>query len=373
MLLEKRAKVYPIRDQNTLVLINTIRQFIDYLIKSNKSVEFKPDKSIIESLDKLLRNPLFICGNMKSGTSLILQLLDGHKDLLVIPGDSHYFNKFFKSELDINEFCYHWINKIINPTGQKPFWILGKEEKILRVYLYYLQYFFVKFNDEPFFAFISSLYAINPERSRSIKYWVEKTPGNEFHTKDLLRKYPNAKFIHIIRDPLPNIASLKRSFKYRNRPFNSWIIALYLKRTFRILLDNIKKVKKNNYYVLKYEDLVSDPYSNMIEICKFLGIDFEEVLCVPSENKKPATANSMYEDSRVLGVVNDQSKNYRWIKELNEGQKKDVVSILYDLTIKLGYDEWKKEYIKKYNKFFHLIKINIVNRPINKLRYTFSK
>ena len=36
----------------------------------------------------------FICGHPKSGTSLLLTLLDSHPQLVVYPEESHFFRRF---------------------------------------------------------------------------------------------------------------------------------------------------------------------------------------------------------------------------------------------------------------------------------------
>ncbi len=49
----------------------------------------------------------------------------------------------------------------------------------------------------------------------------------------------------------------------------------------------------------------------MREISEFLHIEYNDKLCIPTENLKPGVANSMYINSRVKGVVKNQSENYR--------------------------------------------------------------
>ena len=60
---------------------------------------------------------------------------------------------------------------------------------------------------EPFIAVVSAMYS-TAARENQTRYWVEKTPGNEEYFDSILDRFPNAKFIHIIRDPLDNLVSL---------------------------------------------------------------------------------------------------------------------------------------------------------------------
>ena len=45
--------------------------------------------------------------------------------------------------------------------------------------------------------------------------WVEKTTSSEFYVAEIIKWFPNAKFIHIIRDPRDNFASLKSGWEKR--------------------------------------------------------------------------------------------------------------------------------------------------------------
>ncbi|KKK92388.1 hypothetical protein LCGC14_2703440, partial [marine sediment metagenome] len=59
------------------------------------------------------------------------------------------------------------------------------------------------------------------------------------------------------------------------------------------------------------------------------------VICIPTENSKLAMANSMYEDSRVVGIVKDRSKNGRWAKELTKREVRgERIELLKEITVK---------------------------------------
>ena len=49
--------------------------------------------------------------------------------------------------------------------------------------------------------------------------WVEKTTSSEFYATEIIKWFPNAKFIHLIRDPRDNFASLKSGWeeRYKNQ------------------------------------------------------------------------------------------------------------------------------------------------------------
>ena len=49
--------------------------------------------------------------------------------------------------------------------------------------------------------------------------WVEKTTSSEFYATEIANWFPNAKFIHLVRDPRDNFASLKSGWeeRYKNQ------------------------------------------------------------------------------------------------------------------------------------------------------------
>ena len=98
------------------------------------------------------------------------------------------------------------------------------------------------------------------------RFWVEKTPGNEFRVKKYLKRYPKAKFIHVIRDPLSSISSIKRLYNYKNRKFVSWERALYIRKSFKTAIKNQKKCGNNKYFIVRYEDLVSDTKNTIVSL-----------------------------------------------------------------------------------------------------------
>lgn len=101
--------------------------------------------------------------------------------------------------------------------------------------------------------------------------WIgDKNPVYATYTPKLIRLFPDAKFIHLMRDPRDNIISLK------NVDFEGPFVALLAyrwvhsaKRIFRL-----KQKYPEKFYTIRYEDLVSDPKKYYLEMCQFLDIPY---------------------------------------------------------------------------------------------------
>jgi hypothetical protein len=349
-LLAKRAAMYPVRDKIVFPqLIEVIEEFTTYLIQTTDFEGFQPEPERLTEIEQFIDNPVFICGAMKSGTTLLTQLLDNHPQLLVMPADSHYINFFNKwKRTQFVDIAAYWMQRIINPSGKEPFWFLGDQIPVLQTFLKYLNFFLLHTNREVFLCVVMAIYAANPRRSHQIRYWVEKTPQNELHLPLLLEKHPHARFIHIIRDPLTNIASLKKLAQYRGQEnFLTYGVSCSFRKLLQTARNNQRRLRVSQYHLVKYETLTSLPYETIVNICEFLGVSFHENLLTPTENGRVGVANSMYQESRVQGKILDQSKNTRFLQELSKTEVKEIVKNLYFEALDFGY-EWYREPLLQY-------------------------
>lgn len=349
--LKKRGKEWPHRGKSFYKFKHKTHEFYKYLKENKNFTPEKIDIKLIENIQKIKDRAVFICGNLKSGTTLVSQLLDNHDNLFSLPGDSHFVSAFYNLSTDkADEICEYWLARIINPTGQEPFFPYGQTVELYQTFVNFFHYF-IKKNKKINFKFIvlSFIASVMPEKLHNLKYWIEKTPLNELQTKKILSAFPDAKFINITRNPVLNIISLKRLDKIRNR--KSYIIQ---KSVFQVYitkkaLENQKNIK--TYKIISYEDLTDDLQKTMKDISLFLDIDFSNTMLTPSVNGIPATANSMYEKKRKKGIVIKQNNEKEKLSELSIKEKIMLVNILsihkpYHKFLLSNYPELSK-YIKQ--------------------------
>lgn len=117
---------------------------------------------------------------------------------------------------------------------------------------------------------------------------VLKSPTHSCRIPTLLEMFPDAQFVHIVRDPyvvFPSTVnlwkSLYRAHGFQTPNFNG--LEEHVFETFNHLYDRLeegkKRVEPRRYYELKYEDLVRDPVGQMRALYEHLGLGgFEEVL-----------------------------------------------------------------------------------------------
>lgn len=110
--------------------------------------------------------------------------------------------------------------------------------------------------------------------------WGDKRPSYVKQIDYLLRMFPDAQFIHLIRDGRDCVASLKEMPWYAHNSFHAvstWAEAIdagvKLRRT----------MPEDAYYELRYEDLTDDPSTELKKLCVFLEEDFDPAMISPRE------------------------------------------------------------------------------------------
>lgn len=325
-LLGARERVYPERDSSYLLLQEGIDGLTDFLLERfEQDREWQPARDVVHEAQRLQKNPIFICGSMKSGTTLLTRLLDNHPRLIVMPGDGHFGDVFLRKEFSFEELARHWMRRLVNPTGQRPFWFLGRQEGGYLDFLRYLKFFL----DNPGIETVPAAIVCSIFHDRlghgSVRYWVEKTPHTELLADVLRQAFPDARFLHVVRDPRSNAASLKRLAALRRRGWTAKGTADTLARVMSTGWQNSRYFA--NYYLLHFEQLLEEPERTMRDVAAFLCLDFDENMLVPTENGALTRSNSMYLETRKTeeGTVSrDAGRRRTWRSELNWQEKRDI-------------------------------------------------
>jgi len=282
-------------------------------------------------------HPVFIVGYYKSGTSLLRNLLDGHPRLVVLPTEGRYFSLFLprsgrlsKAE-QVERLGAIWTKRLIVSSGQPPYWLLGQPgDRDSCPYVQFLRYLhawskWVEGHGQAnlLLAVALAYYTAShwsSGQTQAPRCWIEKTPTNEWRVDKILACFPQARFIHVTRDPRAVIAAC-RSIKEQQRPTNYHPFAdvYLLRRSLKAGRRNVKALGPQRYHIVRYKDLVQEPGQTMLRVADFIGIQFDKSLTVPTVHGATAVANSAYEQSRVRGEIHRGSLN-RYRQHLTPGE-----------------------------------------------------
>jgi hypothetical protein len=145
--------------------------------------------------------------------------------------------------------------------------------------------------------------------------WGDKRPAYYQEVDVLLRLFPDAQIVHIIRDGRANVASLKRMpwWKFDSvYAMATWSFAEHCMRR------DERRLPADTFYAVRYESLVADPEGELRKLCAFLDEDFHE---------------AMLEPHRVTGVV---PKRKHW-----HGNLKSTVNASAVESWRTGLEPWE--------------------------------
>lgn len=131
-------------------------------------------------------------------------------------------------------------------------------------------------------------------QSEGVERICEQTPRNIYFARNLLRVFPNANVVHMMRDPRAVLASQKNRFRIRelggkNVPVREvvrlWasyhpvtMVSLWLSATREALAMN----GHDRFHILRYEDLIAEPEAAVKSLCERLDIEFHpQMLAIP--------------------------------------------------------------------------------------------
>jgi len=290
-----------------------------------------------DHLQEVRQHPVFICGHPKAGTSLVRAILDSHPELIVYPEESMFFRQFLikTKEYDLNNKLRFAEEHLIHFFK----WQKGnpQPEQVDYPDRDYSQYSFNMINQylheyverdyqhdgDILSAAVLAFGKAGRSFNKNTRFWVEKSPYNEFFSEQIFIWWEKARCIHVIRDPRDNYASYRRKHPDWKPEFfaNNW------RHSTSIGIHNQKKYKPENYFIIKYEDLTSSPENGRDTIYKlvnFLGISYDEKLLIPTRANIAWKGNSMF-SNQFEGISSNPIA--RWKENLSKDDA-EVIQIM---------------------------------------------
>lgn len=241
---------------------------------------------------------VFICGTQRSGTTLLRALIDSNSSVYFPPAEMKFFTHFYKfrrkyeyrDKILIDKFLndYAEYRNILYSSG-----LISDKDFVEKIRMH------STWSD----IFNDLLYWLAAQENKF--NWGEKTPGNEFFTKEILSCFPEAKLIYIIRNPKSVVASSKKRYnKGIIRPCLRW------KYSINKINKDTSEFKSNNCIVISYENLVYNTKECLNEIFAFLKLPSIKANVVINGTKW-YTSNTSYDSVQTEGVYKDSVFAYK--------------------------------------------------------------
>jgi hypothetical protein len=263
-------------------------------------------------------NPVVIGGCARSGTTLMRVMIDTHPDIYCGPETALLYLRTLtrrkirklSKKLEIPE---EELKAMIRDTGS-------------------------------YFSFVESLFDYLRERAGKPR-WGDKSPQNVLHLDRMFHHFPEARFIHMIRDGRDTACSLRTFPRYKmldskrieldtNNPLDQCI-----RRWVHDVEAGMRYRGDHRYFEVKYEDLIESDKETLIRVFGFLGEPWDESVTKYYQIESPGRSMDKMPQNPGATQPIYRTAYGRWRNEFTEEDKSVFKAIAGKLLVKLGYEE----------------------------------
>jgi hypothetical protein len=230
---------------------------------------------------------IFVVGAPRSGTTLLQNILACHSALCSIEKETGIFS----------------FQNLFSPTAD-PFGLGQRQTRELQT------------KSRDIVNYFEKGVKVLVEKSGGNKIFVEKTPQHVNYLSFILKYFPEAKIIHIVRDGRDCYCSARQHAGFIPQSTNIKTFAKYWKKC---VSNPIRFASSPGLLTVVYEDLVIDPKASMENIMSFIGLPFEETQLDFTRYGNDQRAK-WKEFSRLNSSISGDSR-MRWRYELNDDEK----------------------------------------------------
>ncbi|MBF0250962.1 MAG: sulfotransferase [Alphaproteobacteria bacterium] len=253
---------------------------------------------------------IFTTGTMRTGTTLVGNILSMHPDIQVFAEKVHFFRFVYQKYSPLN---------------------LANAERALhhiRIRWYYR--FGVTFDVDRVMARLEQERELTPavlynaimtyllERTMA-KIWTENLAFHWHYIPHFLNMFPNGKVFHVVRDIRGVLASWREMTfwpgdLYLNTIFN-WIDSVNMMAHYK------QTLPADRYMTVRFEDIHADPEGMSRKLCDFLGVEFAELMIQPEKWEESFDANfveanvSSHTKKKVYGFNPDRAHTWKRVLE----------------------------------------------------------
>jgi hypothetical protein len=279
-----------------------------------------------------LKDPIFICGEGRSGTKLLRDTLARHSGInffrcetyIFVKSNLHRIKNLDEAEKsgDLDYLIKSVLACILSKNknqAAKAIKTKSFNPEIETLCFELKKNYDLSFDKLDIFDKVAHLITIQKNKQR----WLEKTPFHIYYLDEIFSKYPQAKVILTVRDPKAVYASWKKKDKNKS--------LIGVSKSWNKVANTILQAKEKypNIFLLRFEDLVSCPKEELTKLCEFIEEDFEESLL------NAEVVNSKFEENKRKGF--DKEIINRWQNQLSIKEMKLIDHLCMENENKLGY------------------------------------
>ena len=232
-------------------------------------------------------NPyVFIVGCPRSGTTLLRRMVDAHPRVAIPTSEQHWLVKWYERGRCVTPEGRVSPDLVPELLAYKKFAKMGLERGALES---------LAARGLPYPEFVAGVFDLYA-RSRGKPLAGDKTPGHVRRIPGLHGLWPEAKFVHIVRDGRDvclSVLGWDRSSKLADR-LVTWkedpltTVALWWEDMVGRGREAGARLGPNHYHELRYEDLIKAPETECARLCEFLDLPYDEAMIRFHEGKTKA-------------------------------------------------------------------------------------
>ena len=322
--------------------------------KKRNSIPALTDEDVAEIRQFFSRQKFFIFGHARSGTTLLMRLVRLHPDVHC-NYQAHFFTRppLLKSLVNTPE-AEEWLTRRSNRWNQ------GRDLS-------------------PLILRAAADFIMERDAAREGKRIVgDKSPSSMIHgqaVRDAYAVYPDAKLIYIVRDGRDVMVSERfRNFVEESKflsaedkriiedlrtdqtPFTNGTRSLFtetfIRRVARGWVKNLKETEEEarrlygeNYFGMRYEDLLARPFEEMQKLWIFLGVSVDPVLEQAILQEMSSNPDEEWQAKRNEGIASFLPKGQagNWQRLFTAGDKSLFKQIAGGMLVQWRYedgDQW---------------------------------
>ena len=252
--------------------------------------------------------PIFIGGQRRSGTTLMRTMLNRHPHVALVPRESFFFqDKRFEVFFDD---LLAWHSRRFAQLS------IGPSEM-----------------DRAVAALIDSL--LSPfALCKGAHRWADKTTENITRIDYLFRLFPDAQFIHVIRDPRDTLCSMKQQAATEKPRWVKFTAEVTAPEWVACIAAGLPwRGQPERYLEARYEQLARHPEAEMRRVLAFLGEPWcPDVLEPSADAARPQGGGGNHHKAVFTSSIG------RWKTELSRDEITCIQAIARDTMTLLGYE-----------------------------------
>lgn len=240
-------------------------------------------------VEPVQNTPIFVIGNPRSGTTLLRLMLTAHPNIGIPPESGwlvELYNKYHQQELAGN-MVEDFVDDLLGVPKIEE-WQLDREGLLARLQC---------LGPISYGAAADQIYRFYLEKQGLKIRWGDKNNYYLNHIEKLVTLFPEAQFLHIVRDGRDVACSYRDLAQETGRyaptlPSGICEAALHWTKNVNRIEKSFARIDSRGSFTIRYEDLVNDPEATLKRVCDFLGEDFDDSMLTfdelnKSENLEP--------------------------------------------------------------------------------------